>query len=108
MIKALFKIISTVLFVIFASNLSYAQNDSSQENWMPLFNGKNLEGWDIKIAGQKINDNYKNTFRVEDGMLRVAYDQYKTFDDKYGHLYYRKPYSYYILRFQYRFQGNQT
>ncbi len=67
------------------------QNNSKQENWVSLFNGKNLNGWDIKIAGHKINDNYKNTFHVEDSMLRIMYDDYKTFDDKYGHLYYKKP-----------------
>lgn len=78
------------------------------KDWIKLFNGKNLDGWDIKIAGQPLNDNYKNTFRVEDGMLRIAYDQYTNFDGKFGHLYYNKPYSYYLLRYQYRFTGNQT
>ena len=78
------------------------------KDWIKLFNGKNLDGWDIKIAGQLLNDNYKNTFRVEDGMLRIAYDQYTNFDGKFGHLYYNKPYSYYLLRYQYRFTGNQT
>lgn len=85
-----------------------SKDESKQENWISLFNGKDLTGWDIKIAGQDINDNYKNTFRVEDGMLRIMYDQYQTFDDKFGHLYYQTPYSYYIIRFQYRFTGNQT
>ena len=78
------------------------------KDWIKLFNGKNLDGWDIKIAGQPLNDNFKNTFRVEDGMLRIAYDQYVNFDGKFGHLYYNKPYSYYLLRYQYRFTGNQT
>ena len=74
---------------------------------MPLFNGKDLTGWDIKIAGQPLDDNYKNTFRVEDGMLRISYDQYEKFDNKFGHLYYETPFSYYRLRFQYRFVGTQ-
>src|SRR3954453_6230154 len=108
MIKITIKLLWLLFIVFFAQTAGAQKNDSKSEDWASLFNGKNLDGWDIKIAGQKLNDNYKNTFRVEDGMLRVAYDQYKTFDDKYGHLYYRKPYSYYILRFQYRFQGNQT
>lgn len=102
------KIISLCLLVLFAFTQAYSQNNSRQENWVSLFNGKDLTGWDIKIAGNNLNDNYKNTFRVEDGMLRCSYDQYKTFDDKYGHLYYKQPFSYYILRFQYRFTGNQT
>jgi hypothetical protein len=108
MLKIIIKIICGFLFVLCSFNSVFAQSNSRRQNWVPLFNSKNLKGWDIKIAGQKINDNYKNTFRVENGMLRVVYDDYKTFDDKYGHLYYNKPYSYYILRFQYRFQGNQT
>ena len=108
MIKITIKLL-WLLFIVFFVQMADAQkNDTKSENWVSLFNGKNLDGWDIKIAGQKLNDNYKNTFRVEDSMLRVVYDDYKTFDDKYGHLYYKKPYSYYILRYQYRFRGNQT
>ena len=84
-----------------------AQKKADKHEWIKLFNGKNLDGWDIKIAGEDLNVNYKNTFRVENGMMRVAYDQYKTFDDKFGHIYYKTPYSYYIIRFEYRFQGEQ-
>lgn len=83
-------------------------SESSKEEWVSLFNEKDLSGWDIKITGSKLNDNYKNTFRVEDSMLRIVYDQYTTFDDKFGHLYYQTPYSYYKIRYQYRFTGNQT
>ena len=82
--------------------------EKSNEEWISLFNGKDLSGWDIKITGQPLNDNYKNTFRIEDSAIRVVYDEYKTFDDKFGHLYYQTPYSYYLLRYQYRFTGNQT
>ena len=81
---------------------------ADKEEWVKIFNGKDLSGWDIKIAGQPLNDNYKNTFRVEDGMMRVMYDQYKTFQGKYGHIYYKQPYSYYRVRFAYRFLGKQT
>ena len=89
-------------------NYNVSAQQPPSKDWIKLFNGKNLDGWDIKIAGQPLNDNYKNTFRVEDGMLRIAYDEYTNFDGKYGHLYYNKPYSYYLLRYQYRFTGNQT
>ncbi|SDM74425.1 protein of unknown function [Catalinimonas alkaloidigena] len=81
---------------------------TSDEEWIQLFNGENLDGWDIKIAGFPLNENFGNTFRVEDGILKVAYDQYDSFGTKYGHLYYEKPYSYYLLRFEYRFVGEQT
>ena len=87
--------------------LGQAQAKPEQQDWKPLFNGKNYSGWDIKIAGHELNDNYKNTFRFEDGMVRISYDQYQSFDDKYGHMYYKQPFSYYALRFEYRFTGNQ-
>jgi hypothetical protein len=96
------------LFLWLFSSAAMAQPNANPADWMPLFNGKNLTGWDIKIAGHALNDNYKNTFRVENGMLRIAYDQYRTFDDKYGHLYYKTPFSHYALRFSYRFTGQQT
>ncbi|WP_266366843.1 3-keto-disaccharide hydrolase [Tellurirhabdus rosea] len=101
----------TFLF-LFALVLSGAsaqkQKANEREEWIRLFNGKDLTGWDIKIANQPLNDNYKNTFLVQDGMLRVNYKEYDKFNDKYGHIYYKTPYSYYRVRFQYRFQGEQV
>ena len=41
-------------------------------------------------------------------MLRIKYDEYETFDDLYGHMYYKTPYSRYKLRFDYRFVGEHT
>lgn len=76
--------------------------------WIQLFNGRDLTGWDIKIAGFPVNENYKNTFRVHDSMISIVYDQYQTFDGRFGHLYYNKPYSYYLLQYQYKFTGVQT
>ena len=76
--------------------------------WQPLFNGRNLEGWTPKFAGQEVGVNFRNTFRVEDSLLRVSYADYTNFDDAYGHLYYRTPYSHYKLRFAYRFTGSQV
>lgn len=90
------------------NNESTPSKDSSKEEWVSLFNGKDLTGWDIKITGFPMGRNYKSTFRVEDSILRIAYDEYDSFDNKFGHLYYQTPYSYYLLRFQYRFTGNQT
>lgn len=82
-------------------------DNPDKEEWLYLFNGKDLSGWNIKISGQDINDNFKNTFVVEDGVLKVSYDEYASFDDKYGHIYYHQPFSYYILQFEYRFVGEQ-
>ncbi len=80
----------------------------TEPEWRPLFNGENLDGWDIKIRGFELNDNHKNTFRVEDGLLKVSYDEYETFDDKFGHIFYQEPFSHYKLRVEYRFVGEQV
>jgi len=73
--------------------------------WIPLFNGKNLDGWTVKIAGHPLGDNFADTFRVEDGIIKVAYDKYPKFDGRFGHLYSNVAYSRYILRMEYRFEG---
>lgn len=75
--------------------------------WIQLFNGKNLDGWKVKVAGYELGDNYNDTFRVEDGLLKVCYDKYDNFDGKFGHIFYEKPFSNYILRVEYRFVGDQ-
>lgn len=81
---------------------------AAEENWVSLFNGKDLEGWDIKITGSDLNVNYKNTFRVEDGVLKVRYDEYEKFNNEFGHIFYNKPFSHYKLRIEYRFVGDQV
>ena len=81
---------------------------SEKENWIPLFNGKNLDGWEIKIKGSPLGENYKNTFRVENGSLVVRYDQYDKFNGEYGHIFFKQPFSHYKLRIEYRFVGDQV
>jgi hypothetical protein len=98
----------SLLGLFFFAPKELGQNNPDHEDWISLFNGKDLSAGDIKIADRPLNDNYLNTFQVEDGMLRIVYDQYENFDDKYGHMYYKKPFSYYKLRFDYRFVGDQT
>ena len=65
------------------------------------------DGWTPKITGYPLGENFANTFRVEDGVLKVAYDQYDEFDGKFGHLFYKTPFSHYRLRVEYRFVGEQ-
>jgi hypothetical protein len=73
-----------------------------------LFNGKDLSGWDIKIAGSPLNVNFNNTFRVNDGKLTANYDKYGKFDGEYAHIFYKDKFSHYKIRVQYRFIGQQT
>lgn len=76
--------------------------------WIQLFNGKDLKDWDIKIASHDLNDNFGNTFRVEDGLLKIRYDQYSNFNEQYGHIFYKHPFSAYLLVVEYRFVGDQV
>tara|TARA_R110002095_G_scaffold138534_1_gene120248 strand:+ start:210122 stop:210922 length:801 start_codon:yes stop_codon:yes gene_type:complete len=85
-----------------------AEKTEPQGKWIPLFNGKNLDGWTVKIRGYDVNENFGNTFRVEDGLLKVGYDQYDEFAEKFGHLFYKDPFSHYIIRVEYRFTGEQS
>ena len=85
------------------------EKETSQENWIQLFNGKNLDGWTPKIRFHDLGDNYGETFRVQDGVLQVRYDsdKYEAFGEKFGHLFYEQPFSHYRLRVEYRFVGDQ-
>jgi len=76
--------------------------------WTQLFNGRDLEGWTPKITGYPPGVNVGDTFRVEDGLIRVAYDQYGEFRGRFGHLFYKDTFSYYRLRVEYRFVGEQA
>jgi len=73
--------------------------------WHPLFNGHDLAGWTVKINKHPLGDNFADTFRVEDGVIKVNYDRYGKFDEQFGHLYSNQAYSNYILRLEYRITG---
>lgn len=77
-------------------------------DWQPMFNGKDLKDWDIKFAGYPLGVNFRNTFRVDSGMLRVNYDEWKDFSGEFGHIFYKRPFSYYIVAVEYRFRGQQV
>ena len=85
-----------------------APSARESSDWIQLFNGKNLEGWDVKIAGHDLNDNFANTFRVEGGLLKVRYDGYESFNNQFGHMFYREPFSHYVVAVEYRFVGQQA
>ncbi len=106
------KLIATLLFSIFIFTMGCRQkkDNQSQENeseWIQLFNGNDLNDWTVKIKGYDVGENFGNTFRIEDGMIKVRYDQYDTFNDRFGHIFYKEPFSHYIIRVEYRFVGEQ-
>jgi hypothetical protein len=95
---------SIILLALMATtHLSFA----AEAKWESLFNGKDLSGWTPKIRGCEAGENFKNTFRVADGVLKVDYSDYEQWDKRFGHLFYEKKFSHYRLRLEYRFTGEQ-
>ena len=80
-----------------------------QGEWETIFDGKTLNGWTAKVKGYDYGVNYADTFRVKDGVIQVGYEGYEDgkFAGKFGHLFYKLPYSHYKFRMEYRFLGNQ-
>lgn len=99
--------LSCFSFVVAVTAMS---QEKTEGEWIQLFNGKNLDGWTVKVKGYPVGENYGNTFRVENGILKVAYDpaKYTKFSGKFGHLFYREKFSNYRLRVEYRFVGQQA
>lgn len=82
----------------------YSCKEQPQETeWISLFNGTDLEGWTPKFYHHETGENYANTFRVKDSAIVVDYSDYDTFDQRYGHLFYDKPFESFHLKFKYRF-----
>lgn len=100
--KTLFLV--SVALMLFAFGIF--QKGTIDDKWESLFNGENLNGWTVKIHHYETGENYGDTFRAEDGMIKVRYDKYEgDFNDRFGHLYYDKPYSHFHLSMEYRFVG---
>lgn len=104
-----------LLFFLAAIGLFACQSDTGKQSsstpevkrteWTSLFNGQDLEGWLIRIGGKPFGENFGNTFRVEDGILKIRYDEYDSFDEQFGALYFNRPFSNYRLKAEYRFVG---
>lgn len=102
------KITTILLAIISALILAGCASKTSggkAENWQPLFNGKDINDWMVKVYHHETGENYGNTFRVEEGIIKVRYDQYDSFSNRYAHLFYKQPFSHYKLRFEYRLTG---
>ena len=89
------------------SGVAATASQSPQFEWVQLFNGKDLTGWTPKFSHHPLNVNLHDTFRVEDGLLKVRYDKWTDFNGEFGHLFYKEPYSHYLIAAEYRFLGEQ-
>ncbi len=101
MIKS-FKII---LFVLVITSC-VSRTETSESDWVPLFNGHDLKDWTVKVHHHEVGVNFGNTFRVEDEMIKVRYDQYGDFNDQFSHLYFNQLFSHFHLKLECRFVGD--
>lgn len=81
---------------------------TNQREWIQLFNGKDLNDWKVKIRGKELNDNNENTFYVEDGKMKIKYHPDSSFNEEFGHIFYKQPFSHYLIAVEYRFIGDQA
>ena len=100
----------TLLCMSFVSCGTKTKPSDESSEWIQLLAEDNLDDWTVKIKGYEVGNNYANTFRMEDGILKVRYDDeaYPTFDNRFGHLFYKDTFSHYLLRLEYRFVGKQS
>lgn len=97
-------ILATALISCNAEKKEIRVAEQPKDEWIDMFNGKDLADWTPKIYHHESGDNYKNTFRVVDGTIEVNYADYNEgFNDRYGHLFYRKPFSSFHMTWEYRF-----
>jgi hypothetical protein len=108
-------VLTMAIFVVVVSGFSRtpsSQTPSGQsadaKDWIQLFNGRDLKDWTPKFAKHELGVNVNDTFRVEEGLLKVRYDKWTSFDAEFGHIFYREPFSYYRLAAEYRFVGDQV
>ena len=91
-----------------ASQPATRPTNVAASDWIQLFNGRDLADWTIKFAKHDLGENLYNTFRAEEGMLKVRYDKWPTFNAEFGHIFYKDPFSYYLLAAEYRFVEQQV
>ncbi|MBK8975196.1 MAG: DUF1080 domain-containing protein [Planctomycetes bacterium] len=80
-----------------------------ERGFVSIFDGETLRGWTPKFTGSELGVNFRDTFRVRDGVLAVCYDDWHDpFGARFGHLFFATPFSHYVLRLEYRFVGEQV
>jgi len=84
------------------------RSDPNHEDWIQLFNGRDLDGWSVKFAKHDLGENLNETVRAGEGLLKVRFDRWSTFNGEFGHIFYKNPFSYYRLVAEYRFVGSQV
>ncbi len=78
------------------------EGDANEGEWIPLFNGKDLDGWYTWLPSTGKNIDPKGVFKVEHGVLHILDIPVTNEQQEFGYVATDKEYSNYRLRFQYR------
>lgn len=108
MIKNWCLALGLVSVVSMGCTASGPSESASEEEWIQLFDGVSLNGWTPKIRGYAYGENAFDTFQIRDGAISVSYEGYDKFEERFGHLFYASPFSYYKMVVEYRFIGEQV
>jgi len=97
-----------LLALVSVSANSLGQDGNDTDGWINLLSGNDLSNWVVKFKGRTLGENYLDTFRLDNGILKVSYDNWSDFKGEFGHLFYDQLFSHYLLRMEYRFTGTQV
>jgi hypothetical protein len=95
--------LSLLLFsvVVSAAETAGPPEGKSEQGWKPLFNGKNLEGWDIVLKNARSEDP-DHLVQVHEGAAHMYRDAAPDSAQAFGYIVTRSEYSHYHLRFEYK------
>jgi hypothetical protein len=75
---------------------------SAGAEWIPLFDGKSLDGWYTYLNKHKKNEDPQRVFQVQDGVIHVYRDAAEEDEVTFGYLATAAEYAYYHLRLEYK------
>ena len=82
------------------------ESQASNEEWTPLFNGKDLKGWNTVLRDEPDADT-SEVFQVHDGMIHAYKDVEHGKPVKYGFISTDVDYSWFHLKLEYRWAGKR-
>ena len=82
LVRSIFAAGGVLVFALLLLARPASAQEASDKTWLSLFNGQDLDGWITKIHHHEAGVNYGETFRAEDGIIKVRYDAYGDFNDQ--------------------------
>ena len=106
MIQFRFRFVAILSTIMTFCHLFGAIGAEPAEDWKPLFNGKNLEGWNVVIDNSK-SDDPNHLVQIDNGALHMYKNAKPDSKQPAGYIETQKKYSNYRLRIQYMWGTNR-